>query len=311
MISLGELITAYAASFVVTLLICAAYYIAYVRRPIKMLLVALHTSKDKQVFPSQLNVIQGPLSSLTREINAFTKWAGEMNAVEKQKKMLREITADISHDFRSPLTSIHGYTERLLQKGYSIPQEEAAEYLKIILSNTKKLNEYVNDLLDLAKFDASSISPKFVRFSVSTLASSIESKFGLSARNNEISLSVQTASDLPLVYGDPLMIERALSNIVENALYYTPKGGTVVVDFRKMSRVIQVSVKDTGGGIPPEDLPFVFDRFYRVNKDRSLQSGGTGLGLSIAKAIIDAHGGSIKLESALGKGTVVTFQIAA
>ncbi|NMC62852.1 MAG: hypothetical protein GYA55_06745 [SAR324 cluster bacterium] len=311
MISLGELITAYVASFVVTLLICVTYYIAYVRRPIKMLLVALHASKDKQELPGQLNVIQGPLSSLTREINAFTKWAGEMNAVEKQKRILREITADISHDFRSPLTSIQGYAERLLQKGYSIPKEEAADYLQIILSNTKKLNEYVNDLLDLAKFDSSSISPKFERFSISTLASSIENKFGLSARNKEISFSIQTGPKLPLAYGDPLMIERALSNIVENAICYTPKGGIVVVDFRKTFHAIQVSVKDTGEGIPPEDLPFVFDRFYRVNKDRSLKSGGTGLGLSIAKAIIDAHGGSIKLGSDLGKGTVVSFQIPA
>ena len=309
MITFDELMVAYLVSFLLTLFVCACYYIFFVRRPIKMLLMALHSSHDKREFPGELYVSQGPLSPLIRELNAFTKWAGEINSNVKEQEIRRGITADVAHDFRSPLTSIQGYAERLLEKGCSISEEEKSEYLKIILSNAQALNHLVNGLLELARFDAPAFSPSLQKFSIGEFADDIRNKFKLRAAQKSVKFDVQMQINLPPVYADRSLIDRALSNIIENALHYTSSEGEIKVFFHRVSRRIQVEVMDTGIGIPPEDLPHVFDRFYRVDKDRSQRTGGTGLGLSIAKAILDAHGSSLKLESSLGKGTRVSFQL--
>ena len=309
MINFSELLISYFIAFIVTLVGCVSYYVVFVRRPIRMLLMALHASQDRKEFPEEIKIAQGPLSPLTRELNAFIKWAGEMSPDHRENQIRREITAEVSHDFKSPLTSIQGYAEMLLEKGHSIPEEEAAEYLQIILSNTRNLNRLVNDILELAKLDSRTALPKLENFPVSELASDISNKFRLKAAQRGVLFSVNVDRNAGMAYADRMMIDRALSNIVENAVYYTPSGKEVIVSFRRSSRRVLVEVRDSGIGIPPEDLPRVFDRFYRVNKDRSQRTGGTGLGLSIAKAVLDAHGSNLKLESSLGKGTVVTFQL--
>lgn len=311
MINFHELIIAYFISFVVTLIGCFAYYVFLVRRPIRMLLMALSASQEGRQSPSEIVVSQGPLSPMTRELNAFVKWAGEMHAREKEDQMRRAIAADVSHDFKSPLTSIQGYAETLLQKGYSIPQEEAAEYLQIILSNTRALTKLVNGILELSKFDSMTIAPKLERFSVTDLAKDIQNKFKLEAAQKNITFKIDAPPGLPYAYADRMMIDRALSNIVENAIYYTPGNGNVILSLQRGPRRINIEVRDDGIGIPPEDLPHVFNRFYRVNKDRSQRTGGTGLGLSIAKSILDAHGSALTLQSTIGQGTVVTFQLPA
>lgn len=311
MITLDELMVAYLVSFVLTFLVCSAYYIFFVRRPIRMLLMALHSSHDRHEFPAEIHVTQGPLSPLTRELNAFVKWADEMSSRERELKIRRQISADVAHDFRGPLTSIQGYTERLLEKGYNLPEDEARDYLKTILSNAQSLSQFVNSLLELAKIDAMVNAPKFQSFHADELIEQLGGRFRLGAAKKEISFDIACEKDLPLLYADRILIERALSNIIENAIYYTPSGGSVALKFSRASRRIEVDVQDTGIGIPPEDLPHVFDRFYRVDKDRSQRSGGTGLGLSIARAIIEAHGSAVRLESHIGKGTRVSFQLPA
>ena len=311
MINFHELLILYLISFVVTFLGFSLYYFFYVRRPVKMLLLALHASRFTREFPPEMQAPQGRFFPLGRELNAFVKWAEAMGRDDDESRIRREVSTDISHDFRIPLTSIQGYAERLLAKGYSLPEEEAARHLQVILSNTRLLNELVTNLLELSRLEGTATPLNPGRFSAREFAEDVHSKFKFIAEEKGLRFSLEVAPLLPELEADRFLIERALSNILENAIYYTPAGGAVALIFRKAARGVQVEVRDTGVGIPADALPRVFDRFFRVNKDRSHETGGAGLGLSIAKAVMEAHGSSLSIQSALGNGTSVTFLVSA
>lgn len=213
----------------------------------------------------------------------------------------RKFVAEVSHELKTPLTTIGTYTETLLD-GYLDDKEMARTLLGTVHTETEKMTALVKNLLTLSRYDAGKeeFSPEV--FSLDGLLRDIVSTFSVEAEKKGLSLKYNLTTDSPCVLGDRFQIERAVKNIVSNAIKYTDKGN-IKVFCGCIYNEVYVKVEDTGKGIPEKDLPHIFERFYRVDKARSREMGGTGLGLSIAKEIIENHGGSIRAESKEGEFT--------
>ena len=223
----------------------------------------------------------------------------------------RELIANVSHDLRSPLASIQGYLETIQMKEDTLGPTERRQYLSTILNNTIVLNRLVEELFELSKLDAKMIQPKREPFSLAELAQDLVMKFKRQAESQDIDLKADLQEDVPYVYGDIALVERALSNLIENSFHYTPHKGSVAVAVSRKQDLVEVAVSDNGSGIPETDLPHIFERFYRVEKSRSSQGGGTGLGLAIAKKILELHDATIDVASKVGVGTTFQFGLQA
>ena len=220
----------------------------------------------------------------------------------------REFVANVSHELRTPLTNIKSYTETLLTDDGSIPNDMAKNFLGVIMSEADRMTHIVSDLLILSKFDYGKMVLTMQTFPLYDLLKKICDAIMLTAQKSGCNLLLLADKNLPMITADKERIEQVIVNILSNAIKYTPEGGRITVssDYNKEG-FVSVSVEDTGTGIPAEDLPKLFDRFYRVDKARSRAQGGTGLGLSIAKEIIELHKGTINVSSELGKGSTFTI----
>jgi signal transduction histidine kinase len=232
-----------------------------------------------------------------------------MEELKRTDDLRRELVAGVSHDLRSPLASIQGYLETILIKDEKLSPEEKKNYLEIILSNTQLLSKLVAELFELSKLDAKQVQPKPEQFSIAELTQDVVMKLRPQAEKNNIHLEPVFPKEVPRVYADIALIERAMSNLIENAILYTPTNGTVKVVLSKSEKKVSVTVSDTGRGIPPKDLPYIFDRFYRVERSRNRTTGGTGLGLAISKKILELHGSDITVESEVNVGTKFYFDL--
>jgi signal transduction histidine kinase len=246
---------------------------------------------------------------------AFNRMAetlsGHLDELRQSDRMRRELIANVSHDLRSPIALIRGYLETLQLKGDAVTSEERAQYLDVALKNAQRLGERVDALFELSKLNARQIEPKPEPFSITELVHDLVMQFEPSAAEHGVSLEADLPERLAIVKADIALTERALSNLIENALHYTPKGGAVRVALEDEGSRVRVRVADTGPGIPEDELPRIFERFYRVEKSRSREEGGTGLGLAIAKKILDLHGSTLDVDSTVGKGTTFSFALPA
>lgn len=232
-----------------------------------------------------------------------------IDQLKQTDDLRRELIANVSHDLRTPLASIQGYLETILMKEQQLVPEEKSRFLNIILHDTEKLNQMVHELFDLSKFEAKQIQPQKETFLLSELVQDVAMKFKEKAERLSISLNVPIVKGLPDVSGDIGLIERALSNLIDNALDYTPEGGEVTVSATHNNGSLRVSVQDTGVGIPETDLPHIFDRFYRGGKKKSRNKSSTGLGLAIAQKIIELHDSKIHVDSTEGQGSTFYFDL--
>ncbi len=237
--------------------------------------------------------------------------AGNIEELKRTDDLRRELVANVSHDLRSPLASVQGYLETILMKYEILSDDERKRFLDISLRNVEKLNRLVHELFELSKLDARQVQPHTEPFSISELAQDVVMKFRNNAEKKHIKLKADFKGQLPMVSGDIGMIERVLTNLIENAIRYTPEEGEVRIEPMPSNGNVRIAVSDTGCGIPAEDLPHIFDRFYRVGKERGKDSAGTGLGLAIAHKIVELHGSEIKVTSELNKGTTFYFELAA
>lgn len=242
---------------------------------------------------------------------AFNRMADTISAnleqLQQTDKLRRELIANISHDLRSPLASMQGYLETILIKGENLSPAERRKFLEITLSNTQLLNQLVEELFELSKLDARQVTPKPEIFSLAELVQDVVLKFQPQAAERQIHLKAMQASNLPLIRADIGLIERVITNLIKNALQYTGPGGTVKVALSKSQDQVRVTVSDTGCGIPQEDLPYIFDRFYRAEKSRSREKGNTGLGLAIAKKILELYNSEIFVSSEVNVGSKFYF----
>jgi signal transduction histidine kinase len=221
----------------------------------------------------------------------------------------RELLANVSHDLRTPLASMQGYLETLLLKQGTIPAEEERRYLEVAAKHSERLGKLVRDLFQLTKLEAHEVQPQFEVFSLSELAQDILQKFELRAGHRGIRLEGRLPDQQVEVRADIGMIEGVLENLLENALRHTPAGGLVTVGVANTPGRAVVRVTDTGSGIPRDQLPSVFDRYYRVDRGEMSDIGRTGLGLAIVRHIMDLHQGTITVDSEVGKGTVFSFDL--
>jgi len=222
----------------------------------------------------------------------------------------RELIANVSHDLRTPVASLRGYLETLMLKYDTASPEELRNYLEVATRQSERLAALVAELFDLAKLEAKDAEARPEAFPFADLAYDLAQKLEVAARAKGVRLAVDVPSDLPFVEADIGMIERVLQNLIENAIRHTPGGGEVRIAARAHDGAVAVDVADTGCGIPEEDLPRIFERFYRVDKSRGGGTGGAGLGLAIAKRILDLHASPVRVSSRVGEGTTFSFRLA-
>ena len=223
----------------------------------------------------------------------------------RYQELRKEFVANVSHELRTPLTVIKGFIETL-QDGAMGDPARAKEYLATIVRHTDQLTNLVSDLLELSKLESQPDLPHAVSVDLATSVQKTVDLIMPAAQRKKQSLTVDVKR-LPLVVGNPDYLERAIANLIDNAIKYTPDGGAIRVAARSNGSNVIVEVIDNGLGIPAEDIPRIFERFYRVDRSRSREMGGTGLGLSIVKHIAQVHGGTVEVNSTLGKGS--TFRL--
>lgn len=252
---------------------------------------------------------RGELADLAR---SFNEMASRLQAAERAQEevqvLRRDLIAWVSHDLQTPLASMRLMVEALADGLISDPGEQA-RYLRTVQKDIRSLSALIDDLFQMAQLDAGGLSLECDRSSLADLLSDTLESFTETALQQGVTLKVASAAQVDPVYMDTGRVGRVLANLVGNAIRHTPPGGTVSVSAVRTTGGIEVQVTDTGEGISPEDLPFVFDRFYRSEKSRSRMTGGAGLGLAIARGIITAHGGEISVRSQPGTGTQFTFSL--
>jgi signal transduction histidine kinase len=233
----------------------------------------------------------------------------QVEALRKSDEARRELVANVSHDFRTPLTSLRGYAERLLAAGSDGDTEIQRADLLAVIENTDRLTRLADQLYAVSRLDAAADMLRMEPFPIAELAHDVAVKFMPEAKRRGVRLDVHVACDLPSVIADIWLIERVLSNLIDNALRATPAGGSVDLDVRRCDAGVAVAVTDTGCGIERDELALVTQRFYRTR--RSQGEAGTGLGLAIAKDILARHDARLEIDSRVGRGTVVRFVLAA
>jgi signal transduction histidine kinase len=237
--------------------------------------------------------------------------AANMEQLKRTDDLRRELVANVSHDLRTPLASIRGYIETIMMKLDSLDKEEQKRYLQIISKNTQLLNSLVSELFELSKLDAKQIEPHIEHFSMAELTQDVILKFQPLAKEVKVQLVADLPTDLPPVNGDIGLIERALSNLIDNAIRNTPAGGRVKISLESRKDQVYITISDTGKGILAKDLPYIFDRFKRIEKQKSLDYAGAGLGLAIAKKVLEIHKSTIHVKSQLDQGTEFSFALSA
>jgi signal transduction histidine kinase len=233
---------------------------------------------------------------------AFNRMAGEMEGLERLR---RDLVANVSHELKTPISALRAHMENLLDG----VEEPNPALLGVMLQQADRLTRLVDQLLDLSRMESGDLALSLEPIHLSRLVDRVVSEVTVARPERARTLTVQNdvPADLPSIEADQERIHQVLFNLLDNAFRFTPDGGSVRVRAAVAKGSCEVSVEDTGPGIPEEHLPLVFERFYRVDPSRSRDDGGTGIGLAIARSIVDAHGGKIWAESAEGKGSTFRF----
>ena len=249
------------------------------------------------------------VTDLARTFNLMAEQLQEADRKQRElDQMRRNLIAWAGHDLRTPLASIQALVEALVDGVVEDPEMQE-RYLRTARRDIQALSLLIDDLFDLAQYDAGALELDRQPVDFGDIVSDTLNRFGQLAARKDIRLAGESADDLGIVTVDVQKIERVLANLMANAIRHTPAGGEVRVRARREGSDLLVEVIDTGEGISPDDLPYVFDQFYRGEKSRSHATGGSGLGLAIAKRIIEAHGGVIGVESRSGEGSGFWFTL--
>ena len=237
-----------------------------------------------------------------RLAHAFNALAGSL---ARQEQLRRNMVNDVAHELLTPLTNISGYLEAA-QDGLIAPDAALVDNLS---EETLLLRRLVDDLQELALAEAGQLRLQRQIVAVATLITQSAEALKPQADARGVRFRVELPADLPPVDADPGRIGQVLRNLLHNALTHTPTGGAITLSARPHDTLVAISVRDTGAGIPPEHLPFVFERFYRADRSRARVTGGAGLGLAIVKQLVMAHGGNVTVQSVVGQGSTFTFTL--
>ena len=245
--------------------------------------------------------------------NSFNEMAdtivGNMDKMQSIDTLRRELIANVSHDLRTPLAILKGYVETLQIKRDSLTAVEKDEYLQITHDNIDKLSSLINQLFEYSKLEAEQVNPIKEPFSITELSHDLIAKFKVLAAQKNIQLQLDNPEDNTMVFADVSLVERALQNLIENAIKYTQADGKVTLSLHKIGKNVEINITDTGTGIPMNEQPFIFDRYKQVNKSAKKQ--GYGLGLAIVKKIMDLHDTTITVLSKPSQGSSFVFNLPA
>lgn len=233
----------------------------------------------------------------------------QLGDLQETDQLRRELVANVSHDLRTPLATLQGYVETLLIKQHELSEHEKHAYLKTAIKHCSTLNKLVSELFELARLDSCETKLKKEVFNLAELIEDITQKFALSCEKKNISLLTEYSENFLYINADIGLMERVLENLIENAIRYVPQDGTIKISLLADEHTVSINVCDTGKGIPETEIPYIFDRFYQLEKSRSVESGSSGLGLAIVKKIVELHESMIHVTSQPGVHTTFSFAL--
>lgn len=299
------------------LIYLAVYFITltaiqnFIFRKIKLIYKKISTTKLSDI--EKLNFTNNKVDMIAEADEEVNQWLDNKNLEIKKLKIeeayRKEYLGNVAHELKTPLFTIQGYVETLIDGALSDPKVNM-KYLNKAKKNIKRLNKIVNDLDAINVFESKTVKLEKEVFDVNILTKEVIEELEPRAKEFDIQLGIKEGTDYSfMVYGDVEKIRQVLNNLIENSIKYGKQGGYTFVGFYDMAKSILVEVSDDGIGISEEDLPRLFERFYRVEKSRSRDRGGTGLGLAIVKHIIEGHSQSINVRSKLGLGSTFGFTL--
>ena len=267
------------------------------------------TSSDKKIKVGDryINLLFVPYKDNKQHAEGVITVIQDITEHVKLDNMRKEFVADVSHELKTPITSIMGYADTLLEGEYDDVTKN--KFLNVIASEARRMAKLVTDLLSLSRYDNNTVKAEKTEFDLGELVKKCQEKLEIEINKKHHNVENLVTTNVPLVYADKSGIERVILNILTNSIKYTKENGTIKIYVGFVYNDAYIKIIDNGIGIPEEDLSRIFERFYRVDKARSRELGGTGLGLSIAKEILDQNNGSIDIKSELGKGTEVVIRI--
>lgn len=253
---------------------------------------------------------QGNLSILG---NTFNEMAEQITANIEQLKSVdrlrQELIANVSHDLRTPLAIMQGYVETLLMKDEQLTTEQRQQYLNTVMNSSERLSRLISQLFEYSKLEAEQIVPEKEPFPIQELCQDIVFKYQVLAKEKNISLDWHAPRDLPMVFADIGLVERVFQNLLDNALRHSPQDGHVSIHLENTQKGVQISIADSGPGIPPEQQAHIFERYRRLDNQTEVRTKGAGLGLAIVKKILDIHQATIHVKNRPQQGAEFWFQL--
>jgi signal transduction histidine kinase len=250
------------------------------------------------------------LGALAANLNRMSDELGHLyRELETANRHKSEFLANMSHELRTPLNAVIGFSEVLHERMFGELNAKQAEYVGDIHSSGKHLLSLINDILDLSKIEAGRMELELSEFQLPDVLQTAITLVRERAMRQGIALSLEVAPDVGSIRADERKLKQVMLNLLSNAVKFTPEGGSVRVAAKLEGEAIEVSVADTGAGIAPQDQALVFEEFRQVGSDRARKAEGTGLGLALTKKFVELHGGSMRLESALGRGSTFSFTV--
>lgn len=282
--------------------------IMYLTRSLRKIIYAAKRFQEGDLKYRIENAEKTDLSNVATTYNHMADTIlSDIEKLKSVEQLRQELIANISHDLRTPLSIIQGYIETLHMKDGELSPEERKEYLNTITRSSERLSKLVAQLFEYSKLESNQIQPEKEPFLISELANDIHRNYSLLAEKQQIELNLNMTEKIPLVFADISLVERAIQNLMDNALKFTPKGGRVDVKIEAMNEHVEVTIQDSGPGIKMENQALIFER-YRQTKTGQ-QKEGAGLGLAIVKKIIEIHDSKIKVFSKPNEGTAFSFSL--
>ena len=293
---------------------CAGRLLVEVTRQSGLLEIVQQTlaTRHEMTSESEMNTVPPRVFSVTAAPVQMSKTTGvvlvlhDITDLRKLERMRRDFVANVSHEFKTPLTAIQGFAETLLE-GALEDKENSRRFLEIIRDHALRLSRVTSDLLKLSMIEAGRLELEKCPLVVKDLVEACVETLQMKAGRKQLSITAECAPDLSPIQADASRLREALLNLLDNAVQYTPPGGRIVARANLAGKEMVIAVSDNGIGIPKADQKRIFERFYRVDDARSREAGGTGLGLAITRHLIEAHGGRIEVESEVGRGS--TFSL--
>lgn len=296
--------------FLLTVIFSYGILYFFVFRPLVKIMALVESQKTKEAVHRVVLETSDEFLRLSDSLNSiYDAFRADISQMKKLERVRTEFLGNVSHELRTPIFSTQGLLETLLS-GAIDDKKVNKDFVQKALNNTERLNTLLGELIDISRIESGEMKLRFRFFDIIPFLQSIVQEMRIPASQRSITLELEGDVLKPIdVYGDKERLQQVIVNLVDNAIKYSEPNDTIVVRFSEKKDRVEVSVEDTGIGIAPQHLPRIFERFYRVDRDRSREMGGTGLGLAIVKHIVEAHDAEIKVTSDVGVGSKFSFWV--